>query len=215
MARQKERVLFKHQPTTIEIFLCIASMPKWSKLLINEQPTKPYIEMLKALVERNFYKERNERLTIKAIATDIKIDSGKVVKWLPMIYEDIYELNENKPDLFYDNGIAVRLYMRHYDDTETYRLSLPALPREHEIFRFYFAKSKVGTDYFWIERIEYSIEDDSCEICIWLHGGIANKYRTFLFEKAKFYNSIGFMDAHNMTDHEIDNELKIFIKNKT
>ena len=57
MARQKEKVIIKHQPNTIEIFLCIASMPKWAKLLINEEPMKPYIDMLKGLLEKNFYSD--------------------------------------------------------------------------------------------------------------------------------------------------------------
>ena len=208
MARQKERMVIKHQPTTIEIFVCIASMPNWAKLLINEEPTKPYIEMLKGLIERNFYSKKNERLTIKAIATDSKIDSGKATKWLTAIYEDIFKLNENKPELFYDKTIPVTLYMRHYDDSETFRISLPALPREYEMFRFYFVKAKVGTDYFWVERVEHSIENDKYEICIWLHGGMVNKYREYLFEKAKFYESIEFMNFYKMADFEIDNELK-------
>ena len=212
MARQKERMIIKHQPSTIEIFLCIASMPKWAKLLINEEPMKPYIEMLKGLIEKKFYSEKNERLTIKAISTDLKIETGKVVKWLTAIYKDIFELNESKPELFYDNAISVTLFMRHYDDVETFRISLPALPREYEMFRFYFAKAKVGTDYFWVQHVEHSIENDRCEICIWLRGGMVNKYREFLFEKAKFYDSIDFMDAFNMADFEIDNELKKIYK---
>lgn len=88
MARHKERVKIHYEPSTIETFLCIASMPKWANLLINAEPTKPYIEMLKGLVEMNFYNERNERLTIKAIAADLKTDTGKVTKWLTAIYQD-------------------------------------------------------------------------------------------------------------------------------
>ena len=195
MARHKERVKIHYEPSTIETFHCIASMPKWAKLLIDVNPDKPYNEMLKGLVQRNFYNERNERLTIKSIAADLKTDTGKVTKWLTAIYQDIFELNENNPELFCQNGIAVTLYLHYFDDSAAFKVSLPALPREYEMFRFYFVKAKMGTDYYWVHRVEHSIENDTYETCIWLRGGLTNKYREFLYDKAKFYNRIGFMDT--------------------
>ncbi len=212
MARYKERVKIHHEPSTLETFLCIASMPKWSKLLIDAHPDKPYIGMLKGLAERDFYNDRNERLTIKKIAADLKTDTSKVTKWLTAVYGDIFELNENNPALFSGNGIPVTLYMNHFDDSASFKISLPALPREYEMFRFYFARAKVGTDYFWVHRVEHSIEVDTYEVCIWLRGGLVNKYREFLYDKAMFYNHIGLLDAMNKTEWQIDEDLKKLYK---
>lgn len=212
MARHKERVKINHEPSTIETFLCISSMPEWVKLLIHAEPDKPYIEMLKGLAERDFYNDRNERLTIKKIATDLKIETSKVTKWLNAVYQDIFDLNENKPELFNKNGIPVTLYLHHFDDSAAFKISLPALPREYEMFRFYFAKAKMGTDYFWVHRVEHSIEADAYEVCIWLRGGLTNKFREFLYDKAMFYNRIGFMDAMNKTEWQIDDELRSIYK---
>lgn len=212
MARHKEKLEVHHDPSTIEIFLCIASMPKWAKLLIEAEPTKPYVEMLKELSQKNFYSDRNEKLTIKKISTDLKINTAKITKWFTAIYQDIFDLNETKPELFYEKGIAVTLYLRNFDDSEAFRISVSALPREYEMFRFYFAKAKMGIEYYWVYRIEHSIEEDNYEICIWLRGGFANKYREILYDKAMFYNEISLGDTVNKSEYEIDNELRKIYK---
>jgi hypothetical protein len=212
MGRQKERVEIHHQPSTIETFLCIASMPKWAKLLIDADPTKPYIEMLQGLIEKKFYTDRNEKLTIKKIGSDLKIDTAKVTKWLALIYQDIFDVNETKPELFCDKGIPVTLYLHHFDDSAAFKISVPALPREFEMFRFYFAKAKMGIEYYWVHRVEHSIEEDEREICIWLRGGFVNRYREFLYDKAKFYNEIPFRGVQDKTEYEIDAELRKIYK---
>ena len=207
MGRHKERVQIHHEPTTTERFLCIASMPKWSKLLLEHEPNKPYCDILSGLIEKGFYSESDEKRTIKKMAADLKTDSGKLTKWIGAIYQDIFELNEQKSELFYADGIKTILYMKYFDDSASLSLTLPVIPREYEMFRFYFAKAKTGAEYYWVHRVEHSIEADTYEVCIWLNGGFANKYRDFLYDKAKFYNRIGFFDLHQKTESQIDDEL--------
>ena len=108
-------------------------------------------------MKKRFYRDFNEKLSIKRIAADLKLDTAKVTKWLNVIYQDIFKLNETKPELFFERGIAVTLYLRHFDDTEAMKVSLPALPREYEMFRFYFAKAKMGIEYYWVYRVEHCI----------------------------------------------------------
>lgn len=142
------------------------------------------------------------------MARDFKADTVRVTKWIHQIYEDIFELNEDKPELFQTNENKVTLYMKDYDNYCSFRLSLPTLPREYEAFRFYFIKGKLGTDDFWVKRVVHIIEDDKTCIDISLEGGHVNKYREFALDRALFHGWIGFMDIYQKHKFEIDDKLK-------
>ena len=113
MGRTKERRKILHEPSTHEIFYCLCGMPSYCKILADQSADKPYIDFLKWLIEKNFYNERTEKISIKKIATDFKSDSTKVTKWIKEIYEEIFELNFDKPELFQGNGIRLSMYIRH------------------------------------------------------------------------------------------------------
>ena len=42
-------------------------------------------------------------------------------------------------------------------------VSLPALPRKFESFKFSFIRGKLGIDYFWVKKVEHLIEADKTE----------------------------------------------------
>jgi hypothetical protein len=189
-------------------------MPGWSKLLSVHVSNKQYITFLKWLIEVNFYNEREDRLTVKKIASDFKGDTAKITKWIHQIYEDIFELNEDKPDLFQINGIKATLHMRDYDNYGMFNLSLPILPREYEEFRFPFIKGKLGIDYFWVKRVEHIVHNDITSIDITLEGGRLNKYREFALDRAIFQGWIDYMDIYDKYKFEIDDKLKTLFISK-
>ena len=43
----------------------------------------------------------------------------------------------------------------------------------------------VGTSHFWVKRIEHEISRDTV-VTLWLEGGVLNKYREYVLEKALF-----------------------------
>ena len=206
--RIKERVRIIHHPSTQEIFTCIASMPQWSRLLFQQRPHKPYNDFLKWLINTNFLKEKNERITIKMMAAGFKGDATKVTKWIHAIYDDILELNDEQPQLFQTAGIPVSLTMK-YDDNYCYvNSSLPVLPREYESFRFPFVKAKMGIEHFWVKNVSQMIEADTTQITISLYGGELNRFREFALDKALFQGWIHFMDIYQKHPLEIDKELQ-------
>src|SRR5688572_4361075 len=168
MPRTKERVKIHHEPSTYEIFYCLSKMPSFSKVLAEQIEDKPYVNFLRWLIDKNFYNDRTEKITIKKIATDFKCDSTKVTKWIKEIYEEIFELNFDKPELFQGNGLKVGMYIRYYDDGCTIYTTMPVLPREFETVKIPFVKGKVGTDHFWVKKVEHEIEDDVAEVTLWL-----------------------------------------------
>ncbi len=207
MARTKEKKEILHKATTHEIFQCLKAMPAYSNILVQDGPNKAYIDFLKWLIEIDFYNE-DEKFTIKKIATAFKADTGKVTKWINEIYHDILDLNMDKPQLFQTNGNNITLYLSSYDNHCTFYTSLPVVPREYETLLFPFIKSKIGIEYFWVNKIEHEIVRDSTTVTLWLKGGFLNKYREFALDKALFQGWIDSMDIYHKHSFEIDKELK-------
>lgn len=167
MSRSKERIKILHEPSTHEIFMCLSCMPKWSEILLSHGAGKPYKPFLKWLLEARFFPNREEKITVKKLASDFKTDTSKVTKWLRQIYDDIIELNFEKPDLFCSaSKIKVQLHMKAFDNYCSLFVSLPVLPREFESFRFSFVRGALGIDFFWVKKVEYLIEDDNTNITV-------------------------------------------------
>lgn len=207
MGMKKARKQILHEPSTHEIFHCISTMPMYSKILLEQYPDKPYAEFLCWLIDKNFYKGLNEKITIKRISVDFGIDTGKVTKWIKEIYEQIFELNSDKPELFQNTGIKVYMYIKHYDSSCIIYTSLQVLPRESETVKFPFAEAKVGIDFFWVQKVEHEIEDDTVLVTLWLVGGFINKYREFALDKALFQGWIDFMDVYELNTFELDDKI--------
>src|SRR5258705_801909 len=196
MARIKERRQILHEPSTHEIFQCLSGMPAYSKILLGNKPDEPYADFLKSLIQVNFYNSEEEKISIKMLATDFKTNTSKATKWINEIYQDIFELNCDKPELFQGDGIKVTLYMKAYDNHCNFYTTMPVLPREFETLRFPFAHGKVGSDYFCVKKVEHEIDESSVAITLWLECGVLNKYREFAFDKALFQGWISFMEVH-------------------
>jgi hypothetical protein len=208
MGTIKEGRKVLHQPSTLEIFYCLSGMPIYSKILAEQSTDKPYSGLLQWLIERDFYNDQTDKIAIKKIASDYKSDSTKVTKWIKMIYEDIFELNDNKPELFQADGIKLSMYIKHYDNSCMFYTALPVLPREFETVKFPFLKSKVGIEDFWVKKVEHEIIENTSNVTIWLKGGTVNKYREYAVDKALFQGWIHFMDVYQKHDFELDEKLK-------
>lgn len=213
MSRHKERTKIIHQPSTHELFMCLASMPSYSKILLEFNDSKSYCNFLKWLLQVNFYKDINERTTIKKIAADFKIDSPRVTKWINEIYEDILTLNFDHPELFQKDGIKLKFYMKYYDNYCTFYSAMPVVPREFETVNLLFFKGKVGEDHFWVKKVEHQMEEDTVEITVWLEVGFHNKYREFALDKALFQEEIGFMDVFLKRPFELDAIIRRIYRN--
>ena len=204
MPRKKVRPKFIHKATTQEYLHCLQNMPNWSHILLSQNNGKTYNDFLKWILKNDYFKT-SENLTIAHISKQSGYSSAKVSKWLQEIYEGILELNENSPELFYtESGIQVELRIRYYDSFCFFSMTLPVVPRVYESFEFFFIKAKIGWDRFWVKNVEYEIDNNKNTICIFLEGGILNRYREFAVEKAKFEERISFQDFYRKFDFEID-----------
>lgn len=209
MSRRKQRIKQLHQPSTHEIFVCLSGYPSYSRILLSERPDKKYLPFLEWIVENSFYNERAGKVSIKAIAADFGADTAKVTAWLRAIYEDIFELNQEKPELFQQSGIKVSLSMSYFDNYCMFYTVLPALPRRFENLHFHFVKAKLGDWTFWVKDIYYEL-DEQPTIHLTLDGSILNRYREFLLEKALFQRKLGRSDLSDMYEFQVDDWLQQF-----
>ncbi|WP_379968434.1 hypothetical protein [Epilithonimonas sp. UC225_85] len=204
MSRKKERPKFIHKASTQEYLHCLQNMSRWSEILLSQNNGKGYNDFLKWILEKDYCRS-NDNLTITQISKLSGYPSAKISKWLQEIYDGILELNENYPDLFYaEQGIQVELYIRYYDSYCSFWLTLPAIPRAYETFEFFFIKAKTGWTTFWVKDVQYSVDHNKSSVCVFLEGGILNKYREFAVEKALFEEQISFRDLYDKFDFEID-----------
>lgn len=208
MARTKQRKKILHQPGTHEIFVCLQDMPDYSRILIDNSTDKKFTPFLKWLIDIDFYRNENEKTSIKKLATEFKADSSKVTKWLNEIYDEIFILNDEKPGMFQKSGVKVSFYIKSYDNSCTFSTTVNVLPRLFETIRFPFVQGKVGMDYFWVKKVEHAIQENKNSTTVWLEGGFVNMYREFLLDRALFYGEIGMMDEFQKHPFEIDEMLK-------
>jgi hypothetical protein len=207
MPRTKERPKLIHEATTLEYLFCLENMPKWSQVLSDYNNGKPYNDFLKWIIQQRYFKD-DQKISIKKIAELSGYASAKISKWLREIYDDLLELNEAQPSLFYFPGnIEVELYFHYYDSHCSFKTSLPVVPRKYEMFEFHFIKAKLGVHFFWVDEVRHIIEENRTYISISLQGGFVNIYRELALSKALFEGTVSSLDVYKKYAFEIDKEL--------
>lgn len=212
MPRTKARQQIIHTPSTQEILTCLKGMTDYSQILLDNSPDIGFRDFLRWLLDVSYYREDEERTTIKKLATTFKAESSKVTKWINEIYEGIFNLNAERPELFQQQGIKVYFFIKSYDNYCSFFTTLNVLPRLFETVRFPFVHAKVGTDFFWVRKVEHEIDENTASTTLWLESGFVNLYREFLVDKALFYGEIGIMDEHQKHPFEIDQMLKLIYR---
>jgi len=213
MPRTKKRVEYHHQPNTHELLLCLASMPKWIDILLKNSE-KQYSPFIAWYARKNFYKEQTEKVAIKQLAKDFGVaDTARIAKWVVEAYNDILDLHAEQPQAFVEEtGIRQIFYCRHNDDAAYINMCLPVVPRAYEEVNIPFLKGRLGTDFFWVCKVNYEIQNNDLQITVWLRGGFANQYRDMLLQRAEFERVISFYERHTKHDFELDEELREWYK---
>jgi hypothetical protein len=208
MPRRTERKKIIHEPSTQEILYCLSSMPQYLRVLSEQEEPTPFTPFLNWLISVGVYHDRTEKITVKKIAQDYGGEVARVTRWIKDIYAAVFDYNAEHPQRFQDAGVKVTLYLMHYDSACMFSLSLATLPREYEKVNFAFAKAKVGTDNFWVKKVEHDLLDSGQEVIIWLEGSSLNKYREYALQKALFHQKIGYMETYDLPGFELDKRLK-------
>lgn len=206
MPRLKERIKIIHRPSTKEIFLSLASMPSWSRILF-EHSTNPYCEFLGWLMDRDFL-EQDERIIIRNISKNFGADPVKISKWLSEIYNDILDLNYERSELFKSDGKRHELHFQYFDSYGVANVWLLSTPRLYEGLSFPFINAKVGARSFFVDDVDHIIDEGTHCIRVNLSGGSVNRYREFMVERARFEGLIDYWTFRDSFSHDLDDNLR-------
>lgn len=202
--RRTEKPKLEIRSSASDYFYSLCSMSDWLTILNKQESHKKYKEFLKWIVDENILDFDSEKV-MRENAVKTGFPKNKILQWLREIYRDLIDLNCESPELFFDQEKVLIEFTFHYFGNYSFcTLSLPAIPRQYEEFRFPFINATLGTEYFWVKNITYLHDCQRTTINILLEGGFCNKYRDFAIEKAKYEGSLSFHDMYSLTDNEID-----------
>lgn len=197
-------------PTGHEILNSLEDMPQWSKILLNHT-NEIYKDVLTQIIEHDFYRH-DDKITLGAIAKQAAIDQGKLKKWLVRIYDDIFDLNYEQPDLFQSTGIRHQLLLSNMRNHCALNIWLPSTPRQGDIVELYFVRAKLDNYLYTVTRVTYEIAGNETIISLRLEGGFINPYRDWLLHRAEFEQRIGYRDKRDTSELEMDEQLRKWYK---
>ncbi|MGK6353156.1 hypothetical protein [Parapedobacter sp. DT-150] len=152
--------------------------------------------------------------TIKKISADL--NEKRIHKWLPMIADDLMELNQEEPELFRTKESDLLYAFHASDKSEDAWLSYHIWTDRHfhigERFHWSFAKVRLPHNFFWISDIDHSYGNGTIITTIFLKSGFPNIYRELLFHRALFERKISFLGLRKTTDYQLDDILREIYK---
>ena len=205
MSRKKQPTPEKEVPSIRDIKVSLFSEYQWIGLLSGSG--KPYDHVIEGLKQIGEYWNSDDScneegaFTIKWMANKLNESPAHISKWIRAIYEDLFELNGSKPELFLADGdILCSFWFSGFREERSCFLSfgLPALPHVGDHMDCCFVRAALGCDFFYIKGIRHNRQGGKTSILIDCEAGVRyNKFREFLLDKARFMNEIGFMTEHN------------------
>ncbi len=207
--RQKKMLTPVYRPKTRDVLTCLASHREWCRLLLKE-PDQPFTAFLRWFLENEFQGYVFD--SIQNIAKGFNAPPAKVTSWILQIYEAVFELNGEKPELFYAGALPHRLHCQHNDRFATLEYGLQVTPRLYEGVRISFLKPKMELDFFYVERVEHSVGGGVHEIDIILKAGFANPYRDLLRYRAEFEGYLRSWEYSRIPDWQVDDQLRKWYK---
>ncbi|WMI64104.1 hypothetical protein RBH94_08470 [Aestuariibaculum sp. YM273] len=195
----------RHPSTPKEILYSILSiLPQISKEFGNNEKYRPLISFLLA---KDYYNDYDIPYpTMKEIEEVTKLKPYQLRKQLTEIYAKLFAFDEGFEFEFYKTTMLVHVeYFKNFGAFNC--KSLKYLPRIGENISIRFLKAKIGIDFFYVQDIKHSFEENRHIIDLYLKGGIFNSYWYYRKHKAEELNEINFRDIHNLYDFQIKEKL--------
>ena len=199
-----------YKPRNVEILSCLFSQPQWLNLLYGLG--KPYEKLLDHIlrVSKMESLDSPEDSNIRVISEVINEKPAVVAKWIPKIYDDLFDLNEKSPQLFegpgqkYDLSFKSTFYKGDY-----FTLWLPTRLMKYDNFIFSFISAKIGVrGSFWVENVYHYYSKGCQSISVYLNPRLLNPYREYILAQAEFHNLINSDDKFALNDFQIDERLR-------
>ncbi|AJR04811.1 hypothetical protein [Siansivirga zeaxanthinifaciens] len=195
----------KYSSTPKEILYSILSiLPQVSKEFGNKEKYKSLISFLSA---KDYYNDYDIPYpTMKEIEAVTGLKSYQLRKQLTEIYDKIFAFDEDFEFEF--NKTTMLIHVEYHKNFGAFNCKpLKYLPRIGENISLRFLKAKIGIDFFYVQDIRHSFEENRHTIDLFLKGGLFNSYWYYRKHKAEELNEIHFQDMHKLYDFQIKEKL--------
>jgi len=189
-----------------ELLHDISAMRKFAMQLL--QKGKAYENLLKLIIDKDYYYSENISFpSIKELQAELGISYPVIRNQLARIYDDLLDYEENGID-FSINEVEYIFTLRYFDNYASFKLDhLPVMPRVGEEINIPFLKAKVGTRSYYVDRIDYYLDDTKQTINISLRSGMYNHYWKLKKDEALLTGKISFDDYFAPMDYDLKEKL--------
>ncbi|WCT13497.1 hypothetical protein [Mucilaginibacter jinjuensis] len=195
-----------YMPKTKELWIALKTEYQWLVLL--KDNGKNY-EQLIEMIQENGLQDPEDYApspTIKLVAERVNQKPALIAKWLRLLYDDLWELNETQPDKFGAgcSNFKLRFSKPGYRNTVYFSMPLERVLLKGETFRWYFIQAKMGENHFYVDHIYNDFLQGKHVTTIDLKAGYYNAYSEQLLEKGLFLRLINQLEIFGLTDYQVD-----------
>lgn len=166
-----------------------------------------YTSIVEFLSAKDYYNDPDIPYpTMKEAENGTGLSAAQLRKKLLEMYERLFDF-EN------DNGLKFpktqyTFYLTNYEMHSQFVVSqLNHVPRAGEEILLPFAKEKMGTEYFYVDKIVHYLENDLQTIVFWLKGGFYNSYWKIRKDEALLKKELSIDDDHKLMEFQLKDKL--------
>ena len=195
-------------PSTKDRLYNICTMRAFAKQLIGKG--KPYEKLLKTILLKDYwYNDDIEIPNIKEFAELVNLPYDKARKYINMIYEDLYDQEENHVK-FCLKKVVYEFYLKYFDNRAYVTFhELPIVPRVGEEIEIAYFKDTVKTTWFYVESIRHQYTDRLQRVIITCRSGNSNRYWNWRKDKAFFTGEITWDEYYKEDDYMLRDKIRI------
>lgn len=154
----------------------LAAERQWMKLVMDDR--MPYTKLIDYLLSEwtweNGTQSYSGRIaTVKHYADSLGEKPSTVNKWLRQIYQDIFDLNEEHPELFVESDelmCSFEYSPSHLDGGFWFNLGIKSIPRVGDLFSFRFVRPLTDQCDYVVKEVTHRFENGKMEIEVSLKG---------------------------------------------
>lgn len=194
-----------YRPSNLEILGCLISQPQWLKLLCGKG--KSYEKLLDYIINLSEIQdtETMEFPSIKSISEVIIEKVYIVTKWIPKIYDDLYELNHEHPEQFKSSGQKYEMtFKSSFHQGAYFTIWLQTPLQKYDRFSFFFISAKVEDIDFWVKDITHYFTKGHQTKTVKLNANKFNLYREYILAQAEFHKLIIMDERYHLLNFQLD-----------
>jgi hypothetical protein len=168
-----------------------------------------YDSIIEFLSAKDYYNDPDIPFpTMKEVERGTGLSTAQLRKKLLEMYERLFDFGTDHGLRF--TKTQYTFYLTNYEMHSQFVVShLNDIPRVGEEMSLPFAKEKMGTEYFYVDKVVHYLENDLQTIVFWLKGGFYNSYWKIRKDEALLRKEISIDDEHRLMEFQLKDKLGV------